>query len=104
MDACPYVCTVDVPAIDALLDRLTAHGGTLALPKMAIPQVGWLAYAKDPEGNIFVFMQSDLGRAESGARSMFISRSDNLALLEGDAQHIVREDLHTLRLRRPGRS
>jgi uncharacterized protein len=26
---------------------------------MAIPGVGWLAYAKDTEGNIFGFMQSD---------------------------------------------
>jgi len=26
---------------------------------MAVPHVGWLAYAKDTEGNIFGVMQSD---------------------------------------------
>ncbi len=31
----------------------------VALPKMAVPGVGWLAYCKDTEGNIFGFMQSD---------------------------------------------
>jgi predicted enzyme related to lactoylglutathione lyase len=36
-------------------------GGTVALPKMPVPGVGWLAYAKDTEGNIFGMMQSDPG-------------------------------------------
>ena len=30
-----------------------------ALPKMPIPGVGWLAYLKDTEGNVFGLMQSD---------------------------------------------
>jgi predicted enzyme related to lactoylglutathione lyase len=29
------------------------------MPKMAVPGVGWLAYAKDTEGNIFGIMQPD---------------------------------------------
>jgi len=29
------------------------------VPKMPIPGVGWLAYAKDTEGNIFGIMQPD---------------------------------------------
>ena len=33
--------------------------GTLALPKMAVPGVGWLAYVKDTEGNILGMMQRD---------------------------------------------
>jgi predicted enzyme related to lactoylglutathione lyase len=29
------------------------------MPKMAVPGVGWLAYAKDPEGTVFGMMQED---------------------------------------------
>ncbi|MFL5588805.1 MAG: VOC family protein [Ktedonobacteraceae bacterium] len=54
-----YVCTIDVPSVDDVTAKITAHGGTIALPKMAVPQVGWLAYGKDTEGNIFGVMQSD---------------------------------------------
>ncbi len=54
-----YVCTIDVPSVDDVTAKITAHGGTIALPKMAVPQVGWLAYSKDTEGNIFGVMQSD---------------------------------------------
>jgi predicted enzyme related to lactoylglutathione lyase len=56
-----FVCTVDVPSIDATLAAVPQRGGTIALPKMPIPGVGWLAYAKDTEGNIFGFMQADPG-------------------------------------------
>ena len=54
-----YVCTIDVDSVDRLAQAIHAKGGSIALPKMAIPGVGWLAYAKDTEGNIFGFMQSD---------------------------------------------
>lgn len=53
-----YVCTVDVDNLDAKLAALPT-GGMMCVPKMAIPGVGWLAYAKDPDGNIFGMMQSD---------------------------------------------
>ena len=36
-----------------------AAGGTVAVPKMPIPTMGWLAYCKDTEGNIFGMMQMD---------------------------------------------
>lgn len=54
-----YVCTIDVPAIDEYVQKITANGGQIALPKMPIPGVGWLAYGKDTEGNIFGIMQPD---------------------------------------------
>ena len=54
-----YVCTVGVENLDACLAKLSPAGGSQALPKMAIPGVGWLAYAKDTEGNIFGMMQPD---------------------------------------------
>ena len=54
-----YVCTVDVADLDASIATVAANGGTMAVPKMPIPGMGWLAYCKDTEGNIFGMMQSD---------------------------------------------
>ena len=54
-----FVCTVDVSNINQFLTKVGAAGGTIALPKMPVPGVGWLAYAKDTEGNIFGMMQND---------------------------------------------
>jgi predicted enzyme related to lactoylglutathione lyase len=54
-----YVCTVDVASVDDTIAKITSLGGTIALPKMPVPGIGWLAYAKDIEGNIFGVMQSD---------------------------------------------
>jgi predicted enzyme related to lactoylglutathione lyase len=54
-----FVCTVDVADLDATLRALPEAGGTLALPKMAGPGVGWLAYVKDPDGNLCGLMQAD---------------------------------------------
>ena len=54
-----YVCTVGVSSVRELVDSAVMHGGTIALPVMAIPGVGWLAYVKDPDGNIFGLMQND---------------------------------------------
>jgi len=54
-----YVCTIDVPSVDDATAKVTAHGGTIALPKMPVPHVGWLVYCKDTEGNIFGMMQND---------------------------------------------
>ena len=55
----PMVNTMDVADIDKTVAVILANGGTLAVPKMAIPGVGWLAYFKDPENNIHGVMQSD---------------------------------------------
>jgi len=54
-----YVCTVDVENLDAAVQTALDNGGQLALPKMPIPGMGWLAYCKDTEGNIFGMMQGD---------------------------------------------
>jgi len=54
-----YVCTIDVANVDDYTQKITAGGGTIALPKMPIPGVGWLGYAKDTEGNIFGYMHRD---------------------------------------------
>jgi len=54
-----FVCTVDVANLDAMVEKVQSLGGAVVLPKMAIATVGWLAYAKDTEGNIFGMMQMD---------------------------------------------
>ena len=54
-----YVCTIGVAALDDSLARALGMGAAVALPKQAIPGIGWLAYAKDTEGNIFGLMQED---------------------------------------------
>lgn len=54
-----YVCIIDVPSVDTYLNKIELLGGKLAVPRMAIPGVGWLAYAKDTEGNVFGIMQKD---------------------------------------------
>ena len=55
------VNTISVADVDKSIGAVTANGGTIAVPKMAIPGVGWLAYFKDPEGNLHGMMQSDPG-------------------------------------------
>jgi predicted enzyme related to lactoylglutathione lyase len=54
-----FVCTMDVEDLDAYLAKVPGLGGTVVVPKMPIPTMGWLAYAKDTEGNIFGMMQAD---------------------------------------------
>lgn len=54
-----YVCTVDTPSVDQYVAKIQAAGGTQVVPKMPIPGIGWLAYCKDTEGNIFGLMQAD---------------------------------------------
>lgn len=54
-----YVCTVDTDNLDASMAKATQLGGQIVVPKMPIPGMGWLAYAKDTEGNIFGMMQAD---------------------------------------------
>jgi predicted enzyme related to lactoylglutathione lyase len=54
-----FVITVDVDNLDASMVKAQGGGAVLCVPKMAIPRVGWLAYFKDPDGNIFGMMQMD---------------------------------------------
>jgi hypothetical protein len=43
------------------LELASAAGGTVVLPKMIVPGVGFLAYIKDTEGNIVGLMQAEPG-------------------------------------------
>ncbi len=70
-DAAPvsaWVVTVDVPDCRQFVERALELGGTLVHPVNPVPGVGWLAYVKDPEGNLFGMMQPDESApAPSGA-------------------------------------
>lgn len=55
----PCVNTIGVENLDRTLESVLGNGGLMALPKMPVPGVGWLAYCKDTEGHIFGLMQAD---------------------------------------------
>ena len=55
----PIVNSIDVSDIDEAIKKVEAAGGTIVVPKGPVPTVGWLAYFKDPDGNIHGLYQKD---------------------------------------------
>ena len=53
--------TVAVDSLDEALDKIQEQGGWICVPKMAIPTIGWLAYAQDPAGNVLGVLEPDSG-------------------------------------------
>lgn len=53
------VNAIQVESVDQCVRRVEANGGTIVVPKMPIPGVGWVAYAIDPGGVIFGMYQHD---------------------------------------------
>ena len=53
----PVVNSIEVADIDATVKVLEAAGGTVVVPKMAVGEMGTLAYFKDTDGNIFGLWQ-----------------------------------------------
>lgn len=54
-----WVCTMQVRDLETILHAVTNAGGTVLKPRFAIPGVGWAAYARDTEGNVFGLTQAD---------------------------------------------
>lgn len=52
------VNTIEVASIDDSTKKIEANGGAVVMPKTEIPGVGFHAYCKDSEGNIFGLMES----------------------------------------------
>jgi hypothetical protein len=52
-------CTIGVENVDEIVDRVKSYGGTLLMPKTAIPYVGWITKFLDTEGNLLCAMQYD---------------------------------------------
>ena len=46
--------------IDESMEKVKKAGGEVTMPKTPIPGIGWFTYCKDPEGNLFGILQSDL--------------------------------------------
>lgn len=55
----PSVNTIDVPDVDEYLKKIKGNGGIVVSPKMTLPGIGYLAYFKDPQGNVFGIMKDD---------------------------------------------
>jgi len=54
-----FLCTVEVRDLDTHLKAVSNAGGSIVTGKHAVPGVGWIAYARDTEGNIFGLSQAD---------------------------------------------
>lgn len=54
-----FACTIAVSDIDKYLMKVMTSGGQLAMEKMALKGIGWLAYCKDTEGNLFGMLQAN---------------------------------------------
>jgi len=50
---------VTVESVDDAADRIAELGGEIRLPKTALPKMGWILVAGDPEGNSFGLYQPD---------------------------------------------
>jgi predicted enzyme related to lactoylglutathione lyase len=57
------ICTLDVADVDEVVSKVEAAGGAVVVPKIPIPNVGYLAYCRDTEGTVFGVMQSDSSAA-----------------------------------------
>ena len=53
------VNTISVASFEDAVKAIKAAGGEVLGSKMAVPNVGYMAYCKDTEGNIFGVMQTD---------------------------------------------
>jgi predicted enzyme related to lactoylglutathione lyase len=56
-----YECSFSVADVDAVAAAVEANGGTIVMPKVAIPGVGKLIFFKDTEGNFAGAIQFDAG-------------------------------------------
>ncbi len=52
-----FVCTMDVPNCDAAVQQVVDAGGTVTMPADDMPNVGRIAYVRDPDGNAFGLFQ-----------------------------------------------
>ncbi|MGE3821230.1 MAG: VOC family protein [Isosphaeraceae bacterium] len=55
----PFANYVMVEDLDAFAEKLVGLGGQIALPKTAVPGMGWFLYFKDLDDNILGLWQED---------------------------------------------
>ncbi|RDI37218.1 VOC family protein [Falsibacillus pallidus] len=54
-----FACTMGVENYDETEKKILELGGTVAMPKYALPGMAWQGYYIDPEGNIIGIHQPD---------------------------------------------
>ena len=54
-----FVCSIEVENVDSTAKTIEQLGGSVALPKFAVPDTCWQGYFVDPEGNTFGIFQVD---------------------------------------------
>ena len=54
-----FVCSLEVPSFDVTAEVIVKVGGTVALPKFAVPGTCWQGYFIDTEGNTFGIFEVD---------------------------------------------
>ena len=55
----PLVNTIHVDNLDEAIEQIEVNGGTMVVPKTAIPGMGYYAHFKDPLGTIHGLHQLD---------------------------------------------
>jgi predicted enzyme related to lactoylglutathione lyase len=58
-----WVVTVGVQSCAAAVESVVAAGGSVAVAPAPVPGVGWLAYLRDTEGNLFGVIDDDTSAA-----------------------------------------
>ena len=56
-----YVCSIEVESFDKTAELILKNGGTVALPKFAIPGRCWQGYFVDLDRNTFGLFEVDAG-------------------------------------------
>ena len=54
-----FECSISVPDVDATTSAIENAGGTIVMPKSAIPGVGWIVKFLDSEGNLCCAVTQD---------------------------------------------
>lgn len=54
-----FTCSIEVDSFDTYAEKILSGGGTVALPKFAVPGKCWQGYFTDTEGNTFGLFQVD---------------------------------------------
>ena len=57
--ASSVVNTIDVPSLDEFIEKVSANGGKVLMPKTPIPGVGYFTYCEDTDGNMFGIMEAN---------------------------------------------
>jgi predicted enzyme related to lactoylglutathione lyase len=55
----PITNSITVEDLDASIEAIEKNGGLVVVPKMPIPGSGYMAFFKDPDGNIHGLWQAD---------------------------------------------